>query len=93
MKGTPLVAGTQSDVGKTAITAGLCRWLAREGVRVAPFKAQNMALNSMVTAERRDRPGPGHAGNCGPHDANGTATNPTWRAPGFRRPAPPPSSS
>jgi adenosylcobyric acid synthase len=38
-------------VGKTAITAGLCRWLARAGVRVAPFKAQNMALNSMVTAE------------------------------------------
>ncbi len=51
MRGALLVAGTHSDVGKTAITAGLCRWLAREGVRVAPFKAQNMALNSMVTAE------------------------------------------
>jgi adenosylcobyric acid synthase len=51
VSGALLVAGTHSDVGKTAITAGLCRWLAREGVRVAPFKAQNMALNSMVTAE------------------------------------------
>jgi adenosylcobyric acid synthase len=51
VRGALLVAGTHSDVGKTAVTAGLCRWLAREGVRVAPFKAQNMALNSMVTAE------------------------------------------
>jgi adenosylcobyric acid synthase len=51
VKGALLVAGTHSDAGKTAITAGLCRWLARAGVRVAPFKAQNMALNSMVTAE------------------------------------------
>jgi adenosylcobyric acid synthase len=51
VRGALLVAGTHSDVGKTAITAGLCRWLVRAGVRVAPFKAQNMALNSMVTAE------------------------------------------
>lgn len=46
-----LVAGTTSDAGKSVLVAGLCRWLARRGVRVAPFKAQNMALNSMVTAD------------------------------------------
>jgi adenosylcobyric acid synthase len=46
-----LVAGTTSDAGKSVVTAGLCRWLARQGVRVAPFKAQNMSLNSMVTSD------------------------------------------
>jgi adenosylcobyric acid synthase len=51
MKGALLVAGTTSDAGKSVITAGICRWLARKGVRVAPFKAQNMSLNSMVTAD------------------------------------------
>jgi adenosylcobyric acid synthase len=50
MKGALLVAGTTSDAGKSVLTAGICRWLARQGVRVAPFKAQNMALNSAVTA-------------------------------------------
>ncbi|WP_416210979.1 cobyric acid synthase [Frankia sp. Cr2] len=49
--GALLVAGTTSDAGKSIVTAGLCRWLAREGLRVAPFKAQNMALNSVVTAD------------------------------------------
>ncbi len=51
MTGALLVAGTTSDAGKSVLTAGLCRWLARQDVRVAPFKAQNMSLNSTVTAD------------------------------------------
>jgi adenosylcobyric acid synthase len=51
MSGALLVAGTTSDAGKSVVTAGICRWLARQGVSVAPFKAQNMSNNSMVTAD------------------------------------------
>jgi adenosylcobyric acid synthase len=51
VKGALLVAGTSSDAGKSVVVAGICRWLARRGVRVAPFKAQNMSLNSAVTPE------------------------------------------
>jgi adenosylcobyric acid synthase len=51
MKGSLLVAGTTSDAGKSVVAVALCRWLARQGVRVAPYKAQNMANNSMVTAD------------------------------------------
>jgi adenosylcobyric acid synthase len=46
-----LVAGTTSDAGKSVLTAGICRWLRRQGVDVAPFKAQNMSNNSAVTVE------------------------------------------
>jgi adenosylcobyric acid synthase len=48
---TLMIQGTTSDAGKSVVVAGICRVLARKKINVAPFKPQNMALNSAVTAE------------------------------------------
>lgn len=46
-----MIQGTTSDAGKSMLVTALCRWLSRQGARVAPFKPQNMALNSVVTED------------------------------------------
>ncbi|GAB3371743.1 cobyric acid synthase [Spongiibacter taiwanensis] len=51
MSKTLMIQGTTSDAGKSVMVAGLCRVLQRKGYKVAPFKPQNMALNSAVTAD------------------------------------------
>ena len=56
-----MVQGTMSNSGKTFVTAGLCRVFKQDGYKVAPFKSQNMALNSYITKEGLET----RAGNAG----------------------------
>ena len=51
MKGNIMIQGTMSNVGKSLFTAGLLRVLVQDGFSAAPFKSQNMAFNSYITAE------------------------------------------
>ena len=49
-----MIQGTMSNAGKSLLAAGLCRILKQDGYRVAPFKSQNMALNSFITADGKE---------------------------------------
>ena len=51
MKGSIMIQGIMSNAGKSVLAGGLCRVLRQDGYRVAPFKSQNMALNSFITRD------------------------------------------
>ncbi len=81
MAASLLIAGTTSDAGKTVVVTALCRAFARRGLKVAPFKAQNMSNNSMVVSSPGGPKGPGgsdsSAGSDGP-SATGEIGRAQW---------------
>lgn len=60
-----MIQGTMSNSGKTFVTAGLCRVFKQDGYKVAPFKSQNMALNSYITKRTGNWTRAGNAGRSG----------------------------
>jgi len=54
MADSVMIQGTASDAGKSILAAALCRVLVQDGYKTAPFKSQNMSLNSYITKEGKE---------------------------------------